>query len=83
MLMEYADYGIYERSDSGILNVEKPKLKKTSNSEPLKQLQKHQLNLLKRVSGTQGALKQIYSDIKAVVKFIEDMGELLDQRVIM
>lgn len=81
--MEYADYGIYQREDSGSFEEKKKiTLKKTSNSEPLK-IQKHQRNLMKKINGTNSMLKRIYSDIKYTVNFLEDMGELLDQRVIL
>lgn len=81
--MEYVDYGIYQREESGTFEEKKKvTLKKTSNSEPLK-IQKHQRNLLKRINGTNSMLKHIYSDIKYILNFLEDMGELLDQRVIL
>lgn len=80
--MEYADYGIYERSDSNSELRSKLRLKPNWRSAPLKKIDS-KYNPLTKVNSTSGLLKQIYSDIKSVVRYVEDLGELLEQRVIL
>lgn len=79
--MEYPEYGIYKRSVSECGFKEKPTLlvSKSEQQRPLKPL----FQDIEKASWTSGILKQIYEDISTVIIFLEDMGELLDQRVIL
>ena len=79
--MEYAEYGIYLREDSECLSKVKPELM-ISKSED-KKTSRPYFHEIKKGSCSNGILKQIYEDVYAVVRHLEDMGELLDQRVIL
>lgn len=73
--MEYPEYGIYK-----LPQVDKSKnTKKTSNSLPLKDSKR----LVDENNCPDGVINQIYDNINIVISFIENMGELLDHRVIM
>jgi hypothetical protein len=73
--MEYPEYGIYK-----LPQVDKSKkTKKISNSLPLKDSKR----LVNESNCPDGIMNQIYDNINIVISFIEDVGELLDHRVIM
>jgi hypothetical protein len=73
--MEYPQYGIYELPE--IVKSKQGK-KKTFNSLPLKASKR----LVTESTCPNGVIKQIYYNINILVNFMEDMGELIDHRVI-
>lgn len=83
-MMEYTGYGIYEDEESKCYKNGKPILKKARKpqSTPIADLNNIK-NAYKAINGSRGRLSKIYFDIFTVVKFLESIGEILEQKVIL
>mmetsp|Transcript_16654 Transcript_16654/g.14560 ORF Transcript_16654/g.14560 Transcript_16654/m.14560 type:complete len:129 (-) Transcript_16654:654-1040(-) len=80
ILMEYPSFGIYEYPNIEMdIKPTTPQKGGNHRSVPLKE---DPLKLLKRSICPNGIVKQIYSDLKSVLRFLENNDEIMNKKVL-
>lgn len=83
VLMEYPEFGIYSNEDSDSDSVSGFKTDPFNYTRCTTPASKSALMKSKQDKGNNSILKQIYRDWKTVLKYIIEVGEVVDRRVIL